>query len=1506
MTTTDRISRVFLQLTSPSWPDPKSSIGNFCRDLGSKKCWELTGPGLLQYQSLAKEVKEYLEHYCETETAIVHWTAYMVGRSTTSANPTVFFCSPQATPRKRVRRIVDRSGILEKYAGFKTGDSTRPPGLAQLVALAGTEIIKPVSSTRACTCECPTGQSISIHPAQSDQANHQAQNVATVGAIFLFGETLCFTTAAHAFRTENIGFDSQDGADFEFDLSDDESDGEVGSECVSPGVQQTSDLQYSIMPALETSPVQPEDESQSVPQSGSQAFFGEKDIVFSSLGTDNPFLDYVLVELMPRDTRLMQTKTLRTGSCDYHSAIPTIVASSNRGGAVQAFTGSGQVISGTLSKAPSFMTSISCHVTQELWSVKFGVKLAHGVCGSMVVDPATGEYVGHVIAGDPLSGSALIVPATDVLDDVRKRSKKTVSLAGSDNEEKLPTSDGSAGLLAAKPDVDIELLGTTDATISQSPDTVTFAQVRDQLNQKITATPRNDLRVLLKHQDQKNLLRRLYRTSILGLEEHDTSPFDFVEEFVEVVIGDGPLEARVKIFAAVLGLTTDHTAEIWTRFISALALDSPNDRHRDFRDECIPEFDLEYIENQLGKRFASIFEEKLCDFCPPDSDCKFNEKLGALRELVEGVRHYYKTETWTYQYNQELKRSKKWDAETESTGHCWPQQAALKIVKHNKELLREFYLEHIKCSPRYTEASPIKRRHMLQQSCEESDQFLSGVQTRVRILATLLSVKVPWEAHAWHVFIEACMSGSPGADSMLDEHLPYTPDDIDRIFKHEFDHAVRDSFHDRQFSFCLLKIRRPSSERSESRVPVGLAHMPFLRKQKCGEGASNVAVFYVDIIPGHIQNINDETWNVETTRLAMKQISFNNNANQEVKVNMLIQAQACKHNHIIEIRGICWLHDAVLIFMEPADCNLYEFMTDRCPYPAYEPKIRKARLQMFTKISNALVHLHAWLEEDSKKMQFMHKDLKAENILVMLNHDDVERSILKLTDFGLSSIKAESSSRSNRGSPPIDRSSRTRLPTTAVHFAPEALENKIVTKKSDVWAFGTGLAEVIAWIAKGSEGLKDLERERRRADTNTFWTLENGKPALSPVVTAWFESLIAEPGLSEDAWLMYKSCWLLLKHVCLVCDPERRGKMEDVQKFLQYICNGNRNVPDTILSEFAARANDETGHTGNTEDDLTISPTTITRSTQYSWHDSVFDATGDVLRTSTGSGNRRTTMPSSAESSTSSPPVADKTLQNASSKRTRRLPWPFNRNKISTGSTLPRDAPPSDSRGTTSVSNAIQRQQSPAGTRVGAAEQHLSRVTDQSARLLQEAVLRGHPDSVIKIHQLLTTEQGRNAINTEDKNRMTPLLHALQLEDVQAAVLLIEKGADINMVPNSAWSALHYAVRISGDNGGLPTILLRRSPGLIKKKDQGGDTVLHKLAGSPKGSLGRLEELVEALEESDIGRSALDEALRSRNGRMKTPLESLQGDVLSRGDRENLIKLLTPLGGGPESSRSDF
>jgi hypothetical protein len=450
MTTTDRISRVWhtvadFQTKSTPWPDPESSIGAFCRELGKNKCWELIGPGLERYQSLAKDVKEYLEQYCQKETATVLWSAYMVGRSAKLACPTVFFCSRQADPRKRVRKIVDESSILEKYPGFKTSDSNRPPDMDQLIKLAGDGSVKPIGST--CTCGSPTGLSINTRSAQSELTTQHTYNMATVGAILHFGDTLCFTTAAHAFETEDIGFESQDDSDFEFDLDDDldnEIESEGRSECEILPAQPISDFQSCVgTPQLQLEP-----RSQPASSSGLEAFFGKEDVVFSSLDIVNPFLDYALVPINPKDLRLVGAQIYQEGTCDYHHALPENIARSNRGGTVVAFTGSRHAISGRLSRTPSFMTSMLHHVTQELWTVTFDGHLARGDCGSLVVDLAEKEYVGHIVAGSLTSGSALVVPASDVFDDIRNRSGKSLSLANDIGKADTYDSIDKAGALS--------------------------------------------------------------------------------------------------------------------------------------------------------------------------------------------------------------------------------------------------------------------------------------------------------------------------------------------------------------------------------------------------------------------------------------------------------------------------------------------------------------------------------------------------------------------------------------------------------------------------------------------------------------------------------------------------------------------------------------------------------------------------------------------------------------------------------------------------------------------------------------------------------------------------------------------------------------------------------------------------------------------------------------------------------------------------------------------------
>ncbi|TLD09526.1 protein kinase [Venturia nashicola] len=1046
--------------------------------------------------------------------------------------------------------------------------------------------------------------------------------------------------------------------------------------------------------------------------------------------------------------------------------------------------------------------------------------------------------------------------------------------------------------------------------MSQRHEATSFAQKKDELIRKIEQLPTPD-KIRDHFKRDRNSLETLYRASVRevrGFEEHD----NLETEFADAVIGDGLEQARAKIFAAVLQLTTDPATEIWTCFIAALALTDPSARRDDFRDECIPDIDINYIKNHLGETFAAALEQELCVVSPP----------------IVSARRGYETETWTMKRDDaddEWKEQRR--KYNEPTGHFWPDQAALKIAEDHKELLRAFYIEHSKCSAEYTVATPVEMRYKLRQARRESDAFLIGVQDRARILAILLYNRVPRE-QAWDVFIGACMSRS---EHMLDEHLPYTPDDINQIFGTSMRQGERDSFHHRQFSFCPLKIGRPSSHRPEIRIPLERAHMPFEWKKKCGEGASNVAVFYVGIHEGHLQegedgnDKKDEQWNRSVTRLAMKQIPYDKYANQEVKVNMLIHDQPLKHDHIIQIRGIHWLADAVLIFMDPAQCNLYEFMTVHCKSPAASSQSRKTRLRMITRIADALVYLHSRLEDDSKIIHFMHKDLKAENILVVGDNDiTVETKDLKLTDFGLSSVKAESSSASGRGPEtvhaPADRTSRTRLPANAVNFAPEASNNNAVTKKSDVWAFGIGLAEYVAWIARGSEGLEDLKR-KRNAYEHPSWVLdENKKPVLSPAITEWFEHLTADGQLSDDEKQMYTSCWLLLKHVCLVCVPERRGCMEDVQKFLRNICNGSTTVQASILSDFPLhRLNGMQTPMGYNEDAQTRVPEFDTDIIRY---DSARDVSDTLARESIGSGRSLTAAHNSTDFAISLRPSRSNASRVAPEEQThspvRRFFGRLGFRSASADPPRPGDPAPIDSRqqrrATTMSNNVdVSREHQDVPPRVTVAEHGHQSANGPKKTELHLAADAGDFDLVRSLLEQIDsdTEQGRAQVNAEDEQCMTPLLYALrstqssdQGSDVRAAMMLLAKGADVSIIPNHRRSALHYAVAICPPDTDecLTALLLQQSPGLIMQQDENGNTPLHNLAdGAMKGTLERLGKMVEVLKKTQEGASALDQALRlqNRSSRYKQgnylPCEMVRDDrALSGDDRRAIIALLRP------------
>lgn len=134
---------------------------------------------------------------------------------------------------------------------------------------------------------------------------------------------------------------------------------------------------------------------------------------------EHPSLDYALIEIDPcfRDFRLMPLDS----HLDSPHLHPLEVATRPRDSHVLSVTGSAGLLKGTMSGTPSYKTIPGSKRIQELWTVRFEGKLVTGDCGSWVVNAQSGDLFGHIIAGSPESGVGYIVPAYQILEDVKTR-----------------------------------------------------------------------------------------------------------------------------------------------------------------------------------------------------------------------------------------------------------------------------------------------------------------------------------------------------------------------------------------------------------------------------------------------------------------------------------------------------------------------------------------------------------------------------------------------------------------------------------------------------------------------------------------------------------------------------------------------------------------------------------------------------------------------------------------------------------------------------------------------------------------------------------------------------------------------------------------------------------------------------------------------------------------------------------------------------------------------------
>ncbi|KAK4041737.1 protein PNG1 [Parachaetomium inaequale] len=435
---------------SNTWPNPELSIGRLITKLGKVSCWETKGPARDAFDELAPRIKSYLERSVEPISTWVTWSIYMFGKTQRSASPTIVFCCEVTAHRKEVRSIILESGLLDGYRGIKTGHMPRAPDYEQLIPLApedrshhdegGACMVEGIAA-RWNTGFCG-GMKIFI----SESGGHT-----TVGGAIQTGGRFFYTTAAHAFQgcgrkaeeESPIAGTEEDDEDSGIEIDGyDDGDFDTNSDAESDYSDATSEQAEDAWPPLSllgnsptsgllelSPPLRAPSLSECLRNSPTSDHLSLGTPFLTSLDDESrshPGLDYALIEISHATHKRANgifNQDYWLGSSTKRTMVETTAladAKKPKEARVLSATSRG-VLTGTLSGTPVYSRSPNSTQFTMNYSAAFESPLQVGDCGAWVVDAETGDLYGHVVAGSPSTGRAIVVPFDSIFEDIRRR-----------------------------------------------------------------------------------------------------------------------------------------------------------------------------------------------------------------------------------------------------------------------------------------------------------------------------------------------------------------------------------------------------------------------------------------------------------------------------------------------------------------------------------------------------------------------------------------------------------------------------------------------------------------------------------------------------------------------------------------------------------------------------------------------------------------------------------------------------------------------------------------------------------------------------------------------------------------------------------------------------------------------------------------------------------------------------------------------------------------------------
>lgn len=298
------------------------------------------------------------------------------------------------------------------------------------------------------------------------------------------------------------------------------------------------------------------------------------------------------------------------------------------------------------------------------------------------------------------------------------------------------------------------------------------------------------------------------------------------------------------------------------------------------------------------------------------------------------------------------------------------------------------------------------------------------------------------------------------------------------------------------------KIRRPME-----RSPWLINHDSIVANKKLGEGAFG-DVFIAELDQGGKQEVAVKTMRAEATR--------------EARLRFMKEARLMRkyqHKHVVKLIGVAIHEHPLMIVME------------YCPNGSLLSHLKKNKVSLIEKLrfTTEAADGIAYLE----RSKCIHRDIAARNCLLSaknvsnfqiiflslkISHPQFDFSYdfpvfqeLKISDFGMSDNKDE-----------IKDETLEKVPIK--WLAPETMQEKVYTHKTDIWTFGVLVWEIYSDGAEPYPGLTKIQTRAKIVVNDYRMKMPDGThPTVADVVTG--------------------TCWQK--------NPEKRSTMDSIHKKLR-------------------------------------------------------------------------------------------------------------------------------------------------------------------------------------------------------------------------------------------------------------------------------------------------------------------------------------------------------------------